>query len=103
MVMEVAFATRSLPKPPIGAEHQLRRVVRKPGARRMTDAESLGLPLGAFAKGDVTADLDIYALARLVTHIDKGAIDALLAFYASQLFASRRVFSPTVPATPWSL
>ena len=57
----------------------------------MTDAEALGLPSGAFAKGDGTADLDFYAPARLVTHIDEEAIRALAAFYASQLYAGDRV------------
>jgi SAM-dependent methyltransferase len=57
----------------------------------MTDAEALGLPSGAFAKDDGTADLDFYAPARLVTHIDEEATRALTAFYASQLHAGDRV------------
>jgi SAM-dependent methyltransferase len=44
-----------------------------------------GLPTAAFAKLDVTADELFYEPARLVTHIDEGAIAALTEFYRSAL------------------
>ena len=43
------------------------------------------LPPGAFAKIDDGDDLDFYLQARLVTHIDEGAIGALTAFYREAL------------------
>jgi hypothetical protein len=45
------------------------------------------LPPGAFAKQDPTSDLDFYADARLVTHIDERAIAALTDCY-------RRILPP---------
>jgi hypothetical protein len=42
-------------------------------------------PSGAFDKEDDSDDAEFYAWARLVTHIDAGAIAALSAFYASVL------------------
>ncbi len=43
------------------------------------------LPPGAFDKQDTGDDLDFYAPARLVTHIDEGAVAALTAFYAEHV------------------
>jgi hypothetical protein len=43
------------------------------------------LPPGAFAKQDSTSDLDFYADARLVTHIDERAIAALTDCYRRTL------------------
>ena len=43
------------------------------------------LPPGAFAKQDPTSDLDFYADARLVTHIDERAIAALTDCYRRTL------------------
>lgn len=40
------------------------------------------LPPGSFAKEDMDDDRAFYAPARLVTHIDEGAVAALTAFYA---------------------
>lgn len=51
----------------------------------MTDAEQLGLPANAFAKQDDGGDLAFYAPARLVTHIDDGAVAALGALYRELL------------------
>jgi SAM-dependent methyltransferase len=49
-------------------------------------AEELpGLPAGAFAKLDAEPDEAFYEPARLVTHIDDGAIAALTEFYRSAL------------------
>jgi hypothetical protein len=47
--------------------------------------ELLGLPTAAFAKLDVEPDELFYEPARLVTHIDDGAIAALTEFYRSVL------------------
>jgi len=55
------------------------------------EAEALGLPPRAFARQDEGADLDFYAPARLVTHIDDGAVAALEAYYGSVLTAGDRV------------
>ncbi|WP_019515159.1 class I SAM-dependent methyltransferase [Sphingomonas sp. Mn802worker] len=57
----------------------------------MTDAEELGLPAHAFDKQDDGADTAFYAPARLVTHIDEGAIAALTALYAALLKPGDRV------------
>jgi hypothetical protein len=57
----------------------------------MNDAADLGLPDHAFAKQDGGTDLDFYAPARLVTHIDEGAVAALTAFYHDRLPAGGRV------------
>jgi hypothetical protein len=43
------------------------------------------LPPDAFRRVDETDDLDFYAPARLVTHIDEGATAALTAFYRATL------------------
>lgn len=43
------------------------------------------LPAGAFDKQDAGDDLAFYAPARLVTHIDAGAIAALTGFYRAAL------------------
>ena len=43
------------------------------------------LPAWAFEKEDAGDDADFYAFARLVTHIDEGAIAALTAFYRREL------------------
>jgi hypothetical protein len=43
------------------------------------------LPPGAFAREDEGDDLDFYAEARLVTHIDDDAIAALTGFYRERL------------------
>ena len=42
-------------------------------------------PADAFGKVDESDDADFYATARLVTHIDAGAIDALTKFYRGVL------------------
>lgn len=47
----------------------------------MSDADLPELPSGAFAKEDDGDDLAFYAPARLVTHIDAGAVAALTARY----------------------
>jgi len=57
----------------------------------MDDADELKLPPQAFDKQDDGSDLAFYAPARLVTHIDAGAIAALTGFYASQLAPGDRV------------
>lgn len=44
-----------------------------------------GLPIEAFRKNDETDDAAFYAPARLVSHIDDGAIAALTAFYRNLL------------------
>lgn len=49
------------------------------------DEEALGLPPGAFAKLDGEDDEIFYEPARLVCHIDDGAIAALTQFYRTQL------------------
>ena len=49
------------------------------------------LPAGAFDKPDQGDDLAFYASARLVTHIDEGAVTALTRFYRSELPAEARV------------
>ncbi|HEY3909656.1 MAG TPA: methyltransferase domain-containing protein [Stellaceae bacterium] len=50
-----------------------------------TDREALGLPPGAFAKLDAEEDEFFYEPARLVCHIDDGAIAALTGFYRTVL------------------
>lgn len=57
----------------------------------MSDADELGLPPTAFAKQDEGGDLAFYAPARLVTHIDEGAVAALTRFYATLLKQGDRV------------
>ena len=47
--------------------------------------DRLGLPNGAFAKLDMAPDEVFYEPARLVTHIDDGAIAALTALYREML------------------
>jgi Methyltransferase domain len=54
-------------------------------ADELSDAAALGLPPGAFAKLDVEPDELFYVPARLVTHIDDGAIAALTEFYRVRL------------------
>lgn len=49
------------------------------------DQDALGLPPGAFAKLDPEDDEIFYEPARLVCHIDDGAIAALTAFYRTIL------------------
>jgi hypothetical protein len=51
----------------------------------MADFTLADLPPWAFDKEDGGADLDFYAEARLVTHIDDGAIAALTGFYRTAL------------------
>ncbi len=50
------------------------------------------LPSGAFRRIDNADDLEFYAPARLVTHIDEGARAALTAFYAETLPDSGVIF-----------
>ena len=57
----------------------------------MNDADALGLPPQAFARQDEGADLAFYEPARLVTHIDDVAINALTSRYASLLRPDDRV------------
>lgn len=57
----------------------------------MSEADELGLPRQAFDKQDGGSDLAFYAPARLVTHIDAGAITALTRYYASLLSPDDRV------------
>jgi hypothetical protein len=52
----------------------------------------LGLPPGAFAKIDATPDELFYEPARLVVHIDEGAIAALTEFYRAVLPAGGVLF-----------
>lgn len=54
----------------------------------LTDATPPDLPPAAFAKLDDGDDAEFYAPARLVTHIDEGAIAALTDFYGSVLPAN---------------
>lgn len=56
----------------------------------MTTPED-GFPPGFFARDDPTADTEFYGPARLVTHIDDGAIAAV-----GQLYADLEVDQPTV-------
>jgi methyltransferase family protein len=49
------------------------------------DEDALGLPQGAFAKLDAEEDEIFYEPARLVCHIDDGAIAALTDFYRTVL------------------
>jgi hypothetical protein len=55
------------------------------GSRTTPDEVALGLPPGAFAKLDSEDDEVFYEPARLVCHIDDGAIAALTQFYRSVL------------------
>lgn len=57
----------------------------------MTDDLLPELPAGAFDKQDAGDDLAFYAPARLVTHIDAGAIAALTGFYRAALPDGGRV------------
>jgi len=57
----------------------------------MDDAAELQLPPRAFDKQDGGSDLAFYAPARLVTHIDDGAITALSGYYAALLKPGQRV------------
>jgi len=57
----------------------------------MDEADELHLPARAFDKQDDEPDLAFYAPARLVTHIDAGAIAALTDLYASLLTPGDRV------------
>lgn len=57
----------------------------------MTDDFLPELPAGAFEKQDAGDDLVFYAPARLVTHIDAGAIAALTGFYRAALPDGGRV------------
>jgi hypothetical protein len=64
----------------------LRANVQSANDRSMPAAFSLAdLPSWAFDKEDPGDDLDFYAEARLVTHIDDGAIAALTGFYRAAL------------------
>ncbi len=49
------------------------------------DSDTLGLAPGAFAKLDTEEDEVFYEPARLVCHIDDGAIAALTEFYRQTL------------------
>lgn len=51
----------------------------------MTNATLPDFPPGAFARQDEGDDLEFYAPARLVTHIDENAVAALTDFYRSML------------------
>jgi len=57
----------------------------------MTEFDELGLPAHAFDKQDAGKDLDFYAPARLVTHIDEAAVEALSAFYRARLPAGAHI------------
>ena len=57
----------------------------------MTESLLPELPDGAFAKEDPTDDLAFYAPARLVTHIDEAAVEALTGFYRQVLPRGGRV------------
>ena len=64
----------------------MRAAARSANHPRMAAAFSLAdLPPWAFDKEDAGNDLDFYAEARLVTHIDDGAIAALTGFYRQAL------------------
>ena len=52
------------------------------------------LPKGAFTKQDTGDDLAFYALPRLVTHIDEGALTALTDFYRTVLPVGGQVLYP---------
>jgi SAM-dependent methyltransferase len=54
-------------------------------ADELSDLDLSGLPAGAFAKLDAEPDELFYEPARLVTHIDDGAIAALTQFYRGVL------------------
>ncbi len=49
------------------------------------------LPKSAFAKQDTGDDLAFYAMPRLVTHIDEGAVAALTGFYRTKIPQGGRV------------
>ena len=51
----------------------------------MTASVLSELPEGAFAKQDPSDDFAFYAQARLVTHIDEAAVEALTGFYRNVL------------------
>ena len=55
------------------------------GALMTADNPLAGFPPGAFAKEDGEDDARFYAMPRLVTHIDDGAIAALTDFYRQAL------------------
>ncbi len=57
----------------------------------MTETDELALPAHAFDKQDAGGDLNFYAPARLVTHIDRAAVEALSAFYRARLPAGARI------------
>ncbi len=57
----------------------------------MADEMLPELPPGAFAKQDMGDDLGFYAPARLVTHIDAGAVAALTGLYRDRLARNTRV------------
>ncbi len=57
----------------------------------MTETDELGLPAHAFDKQDAGKDLCFYAPARLVTHIDEAAVEALSAFYRARLLAGASI------------
>lgn len=61
------------------------------GVDEMTERTIEELPEGAFAKEDPTDDLAFYAPARLVTHIDDAAVEALTGFYRQVLPESGRI------------
>ena len=57
----------------------------------MTEHHLPELPEGALAKDDPSDDLAFYAPARLVTHIDEAAIEALTTFYRRALPEGGRI------------
>jgi SAM-dependent methyltransferase len=57
----------------------------------MSDQGLPELPPGAFAKEDAGDDLSFYAPARLVTHIDEGAVAALTGCYRQRVPPGARV------------
>jgi hypothetical protein len=61
------------------------RSANRKGVLTMTGDDRLQLPASAYLKEDCGADLDFYATARLVTHIDDLAIAALTSFYRQVL------------------
>lgn len=56
-----------------------------PTSIQPTTAASAVLPSGAFRRYDESPDADFYQLARLVTHIDDGAIAAVTKLYREHL------------------
>jgi hypothetical protein len=63
----------------------------RPYQRKPVSDPGADLPPGAFARQDQGNDLDFYAPSRLVTHIDEGAVAALISAYRSLLPEGGRV------------